>query len=115
MARKINSNLKDTLTILGAGVIGAGLALLFAPKSGKRTRRDISLLARSVGTKTDKAVHGLVDDFSDFADTMGHKASDLLHEGRDMTQKSKERVVTAFDAGRDMLEKQKHKISRMIS
>ncbi|MEK7307738.1 MAG: YtxH domain-containing protein, partial [Nitrospirota bacterium] len=38
--------------ILGAfligGIVGAGLALIFAPQSGKKTRKDISRFTRRV-------------------------------------------------------------------
>jgi len=115
MAHKSNNYIANTITIVGAGAVGAGLALLFAPKSGRRTRKDIVWFAKSVGTRTDKVVHEFADDFADFADTMGHKATKLLHEGRDMTRKSKEIVLTAFESGQAKLENQKNKLQRMIS
>jgi gas vesicle protein len=115
MARKSNNHVTDTLVIAGASVVGAGLALLFAPKSGRKTRKDIVRFIKSVGTRTDKVVHEFTDDFADFADTMGHKASKLLHEGRNMTRKSKERLLTTFESGQARLESQKNRLHRMIS
>jgi len=48
-------------SILGSGIIGAGLGLLFAPKSGKETRNDIkdfAVRARdAVGKTIDDGVH----------------------------------------------------------
>lgn len=96
MARKTNCHVTDALFIIGAGMVGGGLGLLFAPRSGRRTRRDIARFARSVSTGTAKAVQDFADDVSGFADTMGHKASKLLHEGRAMTRRSKERLLSAF-------------------
>ncbi|MHC1698096.1 MAG: YtxH domain-containing protein [Geobacteraceae bacterium] len=115
MARKSNNHITTPLVIVGAGVVGAGLGLLFAPKSGRKTRKDIVRFAKNVGTRTDKIAHEFADDFTDFADTMGHKASKLLHEGRDMTRKSKEILLTAFESGQARLENQKNKLQRMIS
>lgn len=96
MASKSNSHVTDALYLVGAGMVGAGLGLLFAPKSGRKTRRDIARFARSVGTGTVKAAHEFADDVSSLADTMGHKASRLLREGRAMTRRSKERLLAAF-------------------
>lgn len=115
MAHKSNNHMANTLAIVGAGAVGAGLALLFAPKSGKKTRKDLVRFAKSVGTRTDKVVHKFADDIADFADTMGHKASKLLQEGRNMTRKSKEIVLTAFESGQARLENQRNRLQRMIS
>lgn len=115
MATKSNNHITGTLAIVGAGVFGAGLALLFAPKSGKKTRRDIFRFAKSVGTRTDKVIHEFAEDFTDFADTMGYKASKLLHEGRNLTRKSKDTLLTAFESGQARLESQKNKLQRLIS
>lgn len=115
MVRKNNNHITGTLALVGAGVVGAGLALLFAPKSGRKTRKDIYRFAKSVGTRTDKVVHEFADDFVDFADTMGHKASKLLHEGRNLTRKSKDKLLTAFESGQARLESQKNKLHRLIS
>ena len=37
------------LLVLTGAILGAGAALLFAPQSGSRTRRDISRYARKTG------------------------------------------------------------------
>ncbi|MGA7828640.1 MAG: YtxH domain-containing protein [Geobacteraceae bacterium] len=113
MARTSNNYLTGTIAIVGTGVVSAGLALLFAPKSGRRTRRDIVRFAKRVGTRTDRVAHEFADDFAEFADTMGYKASKLLHEGRIMTRKSKERLLTAFESGQARLESQKNKLHRI--
>jgi gas vesicle protein len=54
------------------GLLGAAIALLFAPQSGKRTRRDIRRAGSTVKNKSEKislelgrAMDGWVDDFSD--------------------------------------------------
>ena len=47
---------KNTATALLAGaLLGAGIALLFAPQSGRKTRRDIRQFAEKVGVKAEAA------------------------------------------------------------
>jgi gas vesicle protein len=57
MAPKSNNHATDTLVIVGASVVGAGLALLFAPKSGRMTRKDIVRFIKSVGTQKKTCRH----------------------------------------------------------
>ena len=61
---------RDTATALIAGtLLGAGIALLFAPQSGRRTRRDMRQFAERVGTKAEaarlelqKSIDGIIGD-----------------------------------------------------
>jgi gas vesicle protein len=47
---------KNTAAALLAGaLLGAGVALLFAPQSGRKTRHDIRRFAEKVGSKADAA------------------------------------------------------------
>ena len=41
------------LLILAGGIVGAGLALLFAPQTGQRTRKDIARYARKSKTRAE--------------------------------------------------------------
>jgi gas vesicle protein len=85
--------------VAGAG-IGAVLALLFAPKSGRETRE---LIARTATDSRDfvasKVTEGrqlvdekrrkLTDDFGSFVD-----------KGKDAVQRQKEQLTAAFEAGK---------------
>jgi gas vesicle protein len=115
MARKDNNHVTEALTIFGAGVVGAGLALLFAPNSGKKTRRDIASFTRKTGTRTDKAVRELADNCAEFAESMGKKASGIYRDGQKLTQKSKKELLAAFEKGQKRLAKQRHKLARLVS
>ncbi len=81
MAYKINSTIKDALKLAGGGIVGAGVALLFAPRTGKETRRNIVHFARTAGRKADWAANDLDITLDDFTPTGGRKASGLLNEG----------------------------------
>ena len=77
------------LMLIAGGIIGAGLALLFAPQSGKRTRKDIARLARKTKYKAEDIVDDFVDAVSDMADAVGEKAGDILDQGRDVAHDAK--------------------------
>lgn len=104
----------DALMLVGGGILGAGLALLLAPRAGKETRRDLARFARTMGSKTDKVVHEFADNVAEFADTIGEKASDILHNEVDLAPASKQELLAAIERGQVKLEKQRQRLARMI-
>jgi gas vesicle protein len=72
----------DTLMVAGGGLLGAGVALLLAPCSGRKTRREIARFTRTTGEKAEKAVHELASNVAGYAGSVGEKASKVLKSGR---------------------------------
>jgi gas vesicle protein len=69
---------RNTAAALIAGtLLGAGIALMIAPQSGRRTRRDIRRLAEKVGTKAEAACLELQHSI----DTIIRDAEEKLREG----------------------------------
>ncbi len=114
MARKDTTTMTDALKIVGGGIVGAGLALLLTPRTGKDTRKGIVRFTKTMGRKTDKAVHEFGEDITNFADAVGKKAAHILHNGRRLSWEAKKDMLTAIEKGRRRLEKQRHKLARMI-
>jgi gas vesicle protein len=48
-------NRNNTVALLAGALVGTGVALLFAPHSGRKTRRDLRRFAKKVGTKAEAA------------------------------------------------------------
>ena len=85
--------------LAGAG-IGAVLALLFAPKSGRETRE---LIARTA-TDSKDFVAGKVAAGKEMVEDKGRKITDdfssFLDKSRDAVQRQKEQLTAAFEAGK---------------
>jgi len=73
--------------ILG-GLVGAGIALLLAPKSGKEVRKDIR----------------------DLAENTGKTITSTMHRGKELIEEGKIAVSSAIDAGKAayMHEREQH-------
>ena len=85
--------------LAGAG-IGAVLALLFAPKSGKETRE---LIARTA-TEGREFIATKVADGKQFVEEKGRKAGDdfssFIDRSKEAVQRQKEQLTAAFEAGK---------------
>jgi gas vesicle protein len=101
------------LLMVAGGIIGAGLALLFAPQSGQRTRRDIVKRAKKVKTRADDAVEDLTDSISDLVETIGDKTEDLLEKGKDVAGGARKDLIRLIEEGASRLEKFRTRLSRM--
>ena len=89
------------VSFLLGGLVGAGLALLFAPKSGSDTRQMIKEFA---GDVRDKAQH-YVEDVKD-------KVSSGIDKGKGFYQEKKSMISTAFEAGKDAYSREKERMSK---
>lgn len=101
------------LLMVAGGIIGAGLALLMAPQSGERTRRDITRCAKKVKSRADEAVEDLADNINDLVESIGDKTDDLLEKGKDVAGSARKDLIRLIEEGASRLEKFRTKLSRM--
>jgi gas vesicle protein len=101
------------LLIFAGGVIGAGLALLFAPQSGSKTRKDISRYSKKARNRADEVVDDLAANVSNLVDTIGEKTDDLLEKGRDVAGGARKDLIRLIEEGASKLEKFRTMLSRM--
>jgi gas vesicle protein len=102
-----------SLLILAGGIVGAGLALLMAPQSGQRTRKDIVRYAKKTKLRAGEAVDDLAATVSDLVDTIGDKTDDLLDKGKDAAGSARKDLIRLIEEGTSRLEQFRTKLSRM--
>lgn len=86
------------LSFLAGAAVGAGLALLVAPKTGKELREKIADL-------TDDAVSKI----KDYASEAQTKITATLEEGKEMIKEKKSIITSAIEAGKEAMEREKDK------
>ena len=87
---EVKSPQRSSFTIFAVGVlIGAGIALLYAPQSGKETRK---LLVKKGKMLRDKA-------------------QDTVENAQEYIQHKKADLVAAFDSGKEAVDHARHKRS----
>ena len=88
------------VAFLVGGLVGAGIALLTAPQSGRETREKIKDLA---GEAKDK-IRSVADDAK-------AKMQDTYRHTRDMVGDRKSMIASAIDAGKKAMEEEKHRLA----
>ena len=101
------------LLILAGGIVGAGVALLFAPQSGQRTRKDIAKYAKKTKNRAGEAVDDISSNISNLVETLGDKTDDLLEKGKGVAGTARKDLIRLIEEGASRLEQFRTKLSRM--
>ncbi|HEX8042601.1 YtxH domain-containing protein [Candidatus Deferrimicrobium sp.] len=101
------------LVLVGA-ILGAGAALLFAPQSGRKTRRDISRYARKTGRLVEGVAGEVVGSVIGMADAVEEKAEEFLEKGKDLSKESLEAVLDALNDGQQRLGRQRDRLVKLL-
>jgi len=98
------------VSFLAGAAIGSGLALLFAPKTGREVREQIRDL-------TDDAVDKIKDYAKDaqekvkvYAKDAQEKVKSTYESGKDVVMEKKSIIGSAIDAGKEAMEKEKQRL-----
>jgi len=101
------------LLIVAGGVIGAGVALIFAPQSGKRTRKDFVRYSKKVRHRADETVDDLASNVSNLVEAIGDKTDELVEKGKDVAGSARKDLIRLIEEGAAKLEKFRTILSRM--
>lgn len=83
------------------GLIGAGVALLLAPKSGRETREKIKELAVEAKGKAEEVL-----------EQVKGKVTSVVEKGKEVIEEKKSILSTAIEAGKEAYEKEKEKLAK---
>jgi gas vesicle protein len=92
------------------GLAGAAVALLYAPKSGRETRKDLARTARRIKKETVNLVEDAVESINDFATDVKDRVTDIVEKGMDLSDSAKKEIVKNLENGQKIIEKQRRRI-----
>lgn len=99
--REESSNLSRELTyFLVGGTVGALVALLFAPKSGRELRGDLADVTRKGVDRSRDAAGQLGSKAGEYYEVAAGKAGELASAARDAATRRGEHLSAAIDAGK---------------
>ncbi|HEU4878522.1 MAG TPA: YtxH domain-containing protein [Gemmatimonadaceae bacterium] len=100
--------------ILGLAV-GAGIALLFAPRTGEETRRDLQRRAKRVGDQAQDFVSEMTDSVSQTINAAKEKVETRIDSTRQAVELKKRQVSNAVDAGRAAAQQARVELEQRIA
>lgn len=86
------------LSFFVGGIIGAGVALLVAPKTGEETRKMIKDMAEEAKEKAEG-----------YYEQAKGKATSYIEKGKDLLDKEKNIIAKAVETGKEAYEKEKQR------
>jgi gas vesicle protein len=100
--------------LLGA-LIGAGVALLFAPRSGRETRADISRRARAAQDRVRDVAEGVTGQVVDTFEGARTRIEEQIETARSAIVAKKEQVSRAMEAGREAAFQARNDLERRLA
>ncbi|HKL48769.1 MAG TPA: YtxH domain-containing protein [Desulfuromonadales bacterium] len=113
MPENTRQTFAGALLLIAGGAIGAGLGILYAPKSGKRTRREVVRYGRKLRNETEKKAHQATESVSDFVDDLGEQTGHLVKRGGEVTDDLRKELLRSMDSAQKSLDEQRKKLKRL--
>jgi gas vesicle protein len=96
-------------------LIGAGVALLFAPRSGEETRSEITRRARRAGSKVKGVAHEVTDQVVDTFEGARARVEEQIESARTAIETKKAQVARAMEAGREAAQQARGDLERRLA
>jgi gas vesicle protein len=96
------------------GLIGASLALLFAPQTGKKTRKLVAQYGKKAGSRAQFFVGEIADTFDRTLGDILEASSAGLEKGKKFSEAARGEILNVLEAGKNYLEEEKGKLEKML-
>lgn len=100
--------------VVAGGLVGAAVALLYAPQSGRRTRKEILRMAKKVKNSASDLIEDTMDDVQDIVNDLKGKATDVVDQGMGLTDRAKKDIIATLEQGQKIIEKQKQRFTEVL-
>jgi|SRR5687767_5978272 len=95
--------------------IGAGIALLFAPRTGEETRRDLQRRARRVGDQAQELVSEVTETMTEKFHEARANVGERIDSARSAVDLKRKQVTNAVDAGRAAAQQARVELEQRIA
>lgn len=96
-------------------LIGAGVALLFAPQTGEETRTEIKRRARRAGDKVKGVADDVTEQVVDTFESARSRVEEQIESARTALEIKKQQVARAVEAGREAAQQARGDLERRLA
>lgn len=108
-------NTKQAAGFFFAGaMVGSAIALLYAPQSGIRTKKDLKKFARKTVDRLDDLQEDIRDQVGNWVDDMAEVVKDGVERGKKLSAEGYECVVQGFDNAKKCVEDGRSRFEQLI-
>ncbi len=101
------------MAFLGA-LAGATVALLIAPQSGEKTRRQIVKYGKKTGSRAQKFVGEIADAMDDVLGDVLKFSGNKIERGKELTGRAHSEILEVLDAGKKYIEEERAKLDKIF-
>lgn len=110
MTKNQKTSTVGAIMLVSGGLIGAGLGILFAPYSGKKTRRQIGRYGKKVKNETEALIRDSADAVRETVETLADRTSDLVDRGGEVAEEWREYLKDALEDGQKSIDRQRRRL-----
>jgi gas vesicle protein len=95
---------------LAGGLIGAGVALLYAPLSGEKTRQYLRIQTKKAKKRARHVTESARENIEYLIDEIRETTDRVIEEGIELTKEKKAELLAAIEAGKKAMEEERQRI-----
>ena len=108
-------SVKHAAGFLVAGeMVGAAVALLYAPQSGARTQRDLKKFVRNTGDRLDDLQADIRNQVTDWVENVTDVVQNGIDQGKRLSTQGYDKVLKGFDGAIQCVDDGKSRVERLI-
>ena len=109
-------NMSQQLFIIAlGGLVGAALALLYAPSSGENTRQYLHMRTEQARRRAYDITGRIKENIEQLIDDIQETTDEIIEEGVELTRDKKAELLAAIEAGKKAIEEEKNKLEQLGS
>lgn len=106
VSRINDSTTRTALVAISAGLIGASIALLLAPQSGRKTRRKLRRAGQDIARRGELFCEDLNDNIREFMEDLEEFGNRGIDKGREAGTRIYSEVIDSLEAGGEAISRQ---------